>query len=81
MTIPTKDEIRIRTIERKTTLLKIAKKAGVTPSAISGVLSGKYKSARLEKAIAKGLGYDVFTLFPDHVSNGRKKKKKADAGG
>ena len=78
MAIPTKDEIRIRTIERKTTLLKIAKKAGVTPSAISGVLSRKYRSARLEKAIAKGLGYDIYTLFPDHVSNGRKRKKESN---
>ena len=48
-------------------LSDVAKKLNVTPGLVSGALLGRFRSARVEIAVAKLLGTTPEELWPDRI--------------
>ena len=61
--IATKREIKIRLLERETSVPQIARKTKVTPEAIYQALRGEIKSDRLRNAITSALGWPASRIW------------------
>ena len=61
-------EIRAELILRGINQRQIAAQLGVSESIISHVISGRRRSDRIRRAIARALGKPVHRVFPDEVA-------------
>lgn len=57
-------------------MIDISRRLGLDRSVVSSVISGRGRSARVQRAIARRLGVPVKTLFPGYKP-GRAKKAEA----
>lgn len=61
-------EIRAELILRGINQRSIADQLGVSESAVSHVISGRKRSDRIRRAVARALGKPVHRVFPDEVA-------------
>ena len=59
------NEIRAALLMKGIRLVDIANKLKVSRSAVSSIISGKYKSARIQEEIAGAIGKSVEEIWPD----------------
>ncbi|MDG6005520.1 MAG: hypothetical protein E3K29_06685 [Candidatus Brocadia sp.] len=70
--ITTRQKIKIELIKKNTSGFEIARKMGVSRSAIYLTIYGKRKSPRLRKAIADAIDMKVEDLWPTNGNGSRK---------
>ena len=67
-------QIRTALLEQGVSLRSIARRLGVSPSAVSLIVNKKMVSKRIMEAVANAIGSDLETVFPEyhqrHTVNG-----------
>jgi DNA-binding XRE family transcriptional regulator len=66
----TPEEIRLEIYKRRKQInqAKIARQLGVTRQSVVLVIDRRMKSRRIREAIAKAIGVDVSTVFPEETA-------------
>lgn len=67
-------EIKIELLKKSISQSKIARQVGVSPMAISLVVNKQRYIPRIMKAIAKTIGKDPVSVFPEYYLLPKKKK-------
>jgi lambda repressor-like predicted transcriptional regulator len=61
--VPVKKSFRIKLVESDLTQRQLAEMWGISPSLLSGVLSGREKSKRVRRLVAQFIGVSVEELW------------------
>ena len=70
--VATPTEIKIRLLQRGTSIPQIARELGVTPEAVRATLKGKARAPRMVEAITSALGWPERRIWSGAVPQSRK---------